>query len=272
VLPLWFYTSGRPRWRGEGYLWRPRELYRSARPHRCSGVAPGGLHVLASSLPSVGFRRYAGGGWASFNKRRWFRWCWLCHLVLQPLLPLGRSWWRGIEVERRCCGVLPFPGRPWWRGERAAHASAKCLAAPSWCSQAAGSPRLLPLAQWSSQDLEQRGRMRWPSSTGGALLRRHGAASFRSPRPDRMGVGHPLLCFSAARALLVTPPQVYLGMGSPARWPGPSGQNMQSGWAWAANIGPIALLGRSWARKMEDFRKARPDSPTEKRLHGPGLG
>jgi hypothetical protein len=56
------------------------------------------------------------------------------------------------------------------------------------------------------------------------------------------------------------------------KWPGPLGQSMLSGQAWAIKFGPIAKSGRAWADKISIFLKARPDSPVVFCLVGPGLG
>jgi hypothetical protein len=56
------------------------------------------------------------------------------------------------------------------------------------------------------------------------------------------------------------------------KWPGPSGQRMLSGRAWAIEFSPIAKSGRAWADKISIFLKARPDGPVVFCSVGSGLG
>jgi hypothetical protein len=92
---------------------------------------------------------------------------------------------------------------------------------------------------------------RWSPRIKGRRRRRPGPPQ---PTGDKPGHGKP------------GPP------GPAQKWPGPSGQSMLLGRAWAVKVGPIAESGRAWVDEINIFLKAQPDGPVVFCSVGPGLG
>jgi hypothetical protein len=120
-----------------------------------------------------------------------------CCLVL-PLTCRG-----GEGGERRADFVgVSSPGRPWRRGGWRLCEALFLFSGAGAVPDVDGAPLLPQLPRWLSVALL------W--GAGGVVLRSSSPAAWggllRSPRPDRMGVGHPLRSFTASSAPLAVLP------------------------------------------------------------------